>query len=251
MPAPVQRPMLPFSRGIFRSRQHGRAPPKLLTLADIVPRGTPIYLLRRADDQARTRSSRRRRALRKAGSSPSFTSRRGGLRVPRLLQELLSGLRGEADVRRLLLIGGDVDAPGAFSDALAVIQKGRPARGRHRGDRHRRLPGRSSAYSGWAAGIRTRRENCRCNCTRPTRPYCQPVLVFARTDSGLAQTGARGRHRSADKNRHGGANQRACAASLRQTLRRGRIIARAGLGRRQRPYWSCRAGPHHRELIGG
>jgi methylenetetrahydrofolate reductase (NADPH) len=41
------------------------------------------------------------------------------------LQELLAALRGEADVRRLLVIGGDVDAPGRFPDALAVIQKGR------------------------------------------------------------------------------------------------------------------------------
>jgi methylenetetrahydrofolate reductase (NADPH) len=40
------------------------------------------------------------------------------------LQELLAGLRGEADVRRLLVIGGDVDTAGPFTDALAVIQKG-------------------------------------------------------------------------------------------------------------------------------
>ena len=41
------------------------------------------------------------------------------------LQNLLASLRGEADVRRLLVIGGDVDTAGPFADALAVIQKGR------------------------------------------------------------------------------------------------------------------------------
>ncbi|HZD90311.1 MAG TPA: hypothetical protein VE224_09445, partial [Pseudolabrys sp.] len=37
-----------------------------------------------------------------------------------LLQDLLKRLRGEANVRRLLIIGGDIDATGPFADALAV-----------------------------------------------------------------------------------------------------------------------------------
>jgi len=41
------------------------------------------------------------------------------------LQDLLVRLRGEADVKRLLVIGGDVDTPGSLPDALSVIQKGR------------------------------------------------------------------------------------------------------------------------------
>jgi methylenetetrahydrofolate reductase (NADPH) len=41
------------------------------------------------------------------------------------LQDLLPRLHAEADVRRLLVIGGDVDTSGPFPDALAVIQKGR------------------------------------------------------------------------------------------------------------------------------
>ena len=41
------------------------------------------------------------------------------------MSELLAGLRSEADMRRLLVIGGDVDTSGVFADALAVIQKGR------------------------------------------------------------------------------------------------------------------------------
>jgi methylenetetrahydrofolate reductase (NADPH) len=42
-----------------------------------------------------------------------------------MLQERLARLHAEADVRRLLVIGGDVDPVGPFADALAVIQKGR------------------------------------------------------------------------------------------------------------------------------
>lgn len=41
------------------------------------------------------------------------------------LGNLLKRLHGEADVRRLLVIGGDIDPIGPFADALAVIQKGR------------------------------------------------------------------------------------------------------------------------------
>jgi len=41
------------------------------------------------------------------------------------LQELLTELRGEADIKRVLVIGGDADQLGPFPDALSVIQKGR------------------------------------------------------------------------------------------------------------------------------
>jgi methylenetetrahydrofolate reductase (NADPH) len=63
--------------------------------------------------------------LRNAGLEPIIHIAARRLASVADLQELLSALRGEADVRRLLVIGGDVDAPGVFSDALAVIQKGR------------------------------------------------------------------------------------------------------------------------------
>jgi methylenetetrahydrofolate reductase (NADPH) len=63
--------------------------------------------------------------LRKAGLEPVIHVAARRLANAADLQDLLSGLRAEADVRRLLVIGGDVDAPGAFADALAVIQKGR------------------------------------------------------------------------------------------------------------------------------
>ena len=44
--------------------------------------------------------------------------------MPTQLQDLLAGLRGEADVRRLLVIGGDVDAAGPVRGCAGVIQKG-------------------------------------------------------------------------------------------------------------------------------
>lgn len=40
------------------------------------------------------------------------------------LLEVLARLRGEADVRRLLVIAGDVDKAGVFTDALALIRDG-------------------------------------------------------------------------------------------------------------------------------
>ena len=65
------------------------------------------------------------RALRQAGLEPviHIAARRIGLAAE--LQDLLARLRGEADVKRLLVIGGDVDAAAIFPDALSVIQKGR------------------------------------------------------------------------------------------------------------------------------
>ena len=63
--------------------------------------------------------------LRKSGLEPVVHIAARRIRAAADLQNLLAGLRGEADVRRLLVIGGDVDSAGPFTDALAVIQKGR------------------------------------------------------------------------------------------------------------------------------
>ena len=63
--------------------------------------------------------------LRKSGLEPVVHIAARRLRAAADLQDLLKSLRGEADIRRLLVIGGDVDAAGPFPDALAVIQKGR------------------------------------------------------------------------------------------------------------------------------
>ncbi|MBI4367046.1 MAG: methylenetetrahydrofolate reductase, partial [Deltaproteobacteria bacterium] len=63
-------------------------------------------------------------ALRRAGLEPVAHIAARRIATPARLSELLAGLRSEADMRRLLVIGGDVDSSGPFADALAVIQKG-------------------------------------------------------------------------------------------------------------------------------
>jgi len=62
--------------------------------------------------------------LRKAGLEPVAHIAARRLPSAEVLQRLLAGLRDEAGVRRLLVIGGDVAPVGPFTDALAVIQKG-------------------------------------------------------------------------------------------------------------------------------
>jgi methylenetetrahydrofolate reductase (NADPH) len=97
---------------------------EIAALAQIVPPATPVYFsavptITRQEVIAAAAS------LRKAGLEPIIHVAARRLASAADLQELLSGLRGDADVRQLLVIGGDVDTPGAFADALAVIQKGR------------------------------------------------------------------------------------------------------------------------------
>jgi methylenetetrahydrofolate reductase (NADPH) len=97
---------------------------EIAELADIVPATTPIYFSA-VPTITRQEIVAAAAALRKAGLEPIIHVAARRLSGAADLQELLSGLRGDADVRRLLVIGGDVDTPGAFADALAVIQKGR------------------------------------------------------------------------------------------------------------------------------
>ena len=96
---------------------------EITALADIVP-PTPIYFSA-VPTITRQEIVAAAAALHKAGLEPIIHIAARRLASAADLQELLSGLRGNADVRQLLVIGGDVDAPGAFADALAVIQKGR------------------------------------------------------------------------------------------------------------------------------
>src|SRR5690349_1040912 len=97
---------------------------EIAALADIVPRGTSLYLTAVPTQSARELITAAA-ALRKAGIEPVAHLAARRIASAAALQELLAGLRGEADMRQLLVIGGDVDVPGAFADALAVIQKGR------------------------------------------------------------------------------------------------------------------------------
>jgi methylenetetrahydrofolate reductase (NADPH) len=97
---------------------------EIAALAEILPAGTPIYFsavpMLMPHELVTAAAS-----LRKAGLEPvvHIAARRIGAASD--LQELLAALRRDADVRRLLVIGGDVETPGRFPDALAVIQKGR------------------------------------------------------------------------------------------------------------------------------
>ena len=86
---------------------------EIAALAEILPRGTPVYfsavptitppeLIAAAAN------------LRKAGLEPVVHIAARRIRAAADLQNLLSRLHGEADVRRLLVIGGDVDTPGPF-----------------------------------------------------------------------------------------------------------------------------------------
>jgi methylenetetrahydrofolate reductase (NADH) len=97
---------------------------EIAKLADILPRGTPLYLTAVPKQEIRELVMAAA-TLRKAGLEPVAHIAARRLAGPALLQELLTRFHGEADMRRLLLIGGDVDTPGAFADALALIQKGR------------------------------------------------------------------------------------------------------------------------------
>jgi methylenetetrahydrofolate reductase (NADPH) len=93
-------------------------------LADVVPAGTHVYFsaVPTVGPQELIAAAA---LLRKSGLEPVIHIAARRIAAAEDLQNLLAGLRTEADVRRLLVIGGDVDAAGPFADALAVIQKGR------------------------------------------------------------------------------------------------------------------------------
>ncbi len=97
---------------------------EIAALADLLPGGTPVYFsaVPTITPQELIAAAA---LLRKSGLEPVVHIAARRIRVAADLQNLLASLRGEADVRRLLVIGGDVDTAGPFADALAVIQKGR------------------------------------------------------------------------------------------------------------------------------
>lgn len=97
---------------------------EIAALADILPRATPVYFSA-VPTIAPHELVAAAALLRKAGLEPVVHIAARRLRAAADLQGLLARLHAEADVKRLLVIGGDVDAPGPFPDALSVIQKGR------------------------------------------------------------------------------------------------------------------------------
>lgn len=96
---------------------------EMAALASLLPPATEIYLsaVPSQDPGELVLAAAR---LRTAGLEPVVHVAARRLASADHLNELIKSLRGEADVRQLLVIGGDVDSNGPFADALSVIQKG-------------------------------------------------------------------------------------------------------------------------------
>jgi methylenetetrahydrofolate reductase (NADH) len=97
---------------------------EIAALKAILPPATPVYFSAVPTitaDEIVTAAA----ALRRAGLEPVVHIAARRLSSAQALQDLLARLRGEADVKRLLVIGGDVETQGPYADALSVIQKGR------------------------------------------------------------------------------------------------------------------------------
>jgi len=95
---------------------------EIAQLREILKPGTSVYITSvatAAADETITAAA----ALRKAGLEPVIHIAARRFASADMLQGVLARLTGEAGVRQLLVIGGDVDAAGPFVDALAVIQK--------------------------------------------------------------------------------------------------------------------------------
>jgi len=97
---------------------------EIAALAELLPPGTPVYFSAVPTIEPPELIGAAA-LLRKSGLEPVVHIAARRIRAAADLQNLLASLHGEADVRRLLVIGGDVDALGSFPDALTVIQKGR------------------------------------------------------------------------------------------------------------------------------
>ncbi len=97
---------------------------EIAALAEVLPHGTPVYFSAVPTIEPHEVIAAAA-LLRKAGLEPVVHIAARRLRAASDLQELLAALRGEADIKRLLVIGGDADLLGPFPDALSLIQKGR------------------------------------------------------------------------------------------------------------------------------
>jgi methylenetetrahydrofolate reductase (NADPH) len=98
--------------------------PELSALGDILPKATPVYFSA-VPTITPPELVAAAATLRKIGLEPVIHIAARRIATASDLKGLLARLRGEADVKRLLVIGGDVNAQGPFPDALAIIQKGR------------------------------------------------------------------------------------------------------------------------------
>jgi len=92
-------------------------------LADTVPPGTMIYVTA-VPSQSAPEQIQSVARLRRAGLEPVAHIAARRLAGLDQMHDLLRGMREEADTRRLLVIGGDVDRTGPLPDALSVIRHG-------------------------------------------------------------------------------------------------------------------------------
>ncbi len=97
---------------------------EIVALAELLPPATPVYFSAVPTIEPPELVAAAA-LLRRSGLEPVVHIAARRLSAAAYLQNLLASLRGEADIRRLLIIGGDVDAAGPYADALAVIQKGK------------------------------------------------------------------------------------------------------------------------------
>jgi methylenetetrahydrofolate reductase (NADPH) len=96
---------------------------ELAGLREVLRQGAAIYLSavpsRPLAELAATAAS-----VRSAGFEPVPHLAARGFATPQALDDFLGQLRREAGVRRVLLVGGDIDPPGAFASALEVLESG-------------------------------------------------------------------------------------------------------------------------------
>ena len=168
-----------LSRAAFRWRPPARARPRSPRWPTLLPRGTPVYF-----SAVPTLTPQELVAgaalLRKGGLEPVVHIAARRIPAAADLQDLLdqaarrSRCQTAAGDRRRRRYGR------RLSRRAGGHPERPPARGRHRGDRHRRLSGRPCPHRRRPAGSRARPEDRRGARGRLARAYRQPVLVFAR-----------------------------------------------------------------------
>ena len=226
---------------------------EIAALAEILPPGTPVYLTAVPTVDTAASWWRRRLACARPGSSRSPISRRGGSPSAGAIERsCLAGLRGEADMRRLLVIGGDVDASGPFADALAVIQKGRL---REAGIEEIGIGGYPEGHPRIAPGRLEAALDQKIAAARAAGLRGHIVSQFSfspeRILAWLRQLRACGIAVPVKVGMAGPASLTG-AVALRQALRRFRLAARPDVGGAGAGLIGpCRAGPHHRGAGGG
>ncbi|HWM81600.1 MAG TPA: methylenetetrahydrofolate reductase [Pseudolabrys sp.] len=97
---------------------------ELAELSGVLAPGTPVYLSRVPTETSAEQAGAAAR-VRAAGFEPVPHVAARRLLSASELADFLARIRGEADVRRLLIIAGDSDIAGPFPDALSVIERGR------------------------------------------------------------------------------------------------------------------------------